>query len=495
MIKGMPGVKNENDVNKIIGEILEADESMENKFAVYRKMEPALKKYFEYDKDKAKLIEFLSKGQTGDRFIQRVNIMGMTHNVDLGEAVKKVMILNGETGKSALGRLSQIFSLRAIEAVSNGVTSRAKFGLIMGLGIYWGIMKKIVNAPKGEKGKTAADEVVQDMGGYMMMPVNAAALYGAASLMNWGVKGKKDFAYFQKEAAKLAEDFAKATSKTGKNKIKTAYKKLVKEVYSQGKWYQKLLRKPASILARGLTPKPGGAVFNKLRGFSGGLLRFLGFMFVISPILMKPIISASRAIFGKTTEVKKEEAEEKARKANKENKEYPPIVYPEDIESQQQAAAPQTDVNVQKSVSQPQTQAQSQDPAQPSSVLQPAAQNTNLAYNPNTSNQKTMKAQRPAMEGSNQRTMTAASKSAERYIPSDEGVKVLSEENLINMYNSGSNRRTMIPTEDEEKNRRRYIPSEDAVGPSAIDHSKDDEINTLLNKADKAEKLAGRYIH
>ena len=207
-----------------------------------------MKKFFGYEaKDKAELIEKLSKGQTGERFIQRINLMGLTHKVDLGEAVKKIMILYGETAQTGLGKALQQGSLRSIEGVSNGVTSRAKFGLIMGLSIYWGIMKRIVNAPKGEKVKTSVDEVVPDMGGYMMMPVTAGVVYGAASLRNWGVK-PESVEKFKKGAEDLTKQFAQTNDKASKKVIKNAYKALKKEVYSQGKWYQKLIRKPLEIL-------------------------------------------------------------------------------------------------------------------------------------------------------------------------------------------------------------------------------------------------------
>ncbi len=438
IVKELPSVKKGTEsVDDIISQILKVDDGgIDNKFAVYKKIEPALKKYFGYDiEDKAKLIEYLSKGQKGqaaEKIVQRVNIMGLTHKVDLGEAVKKVMILNGETAQTGLGKTAQIASLRSIEGVSNGVTSRSKMGLIMGLGIYWGIMKKIVNAPKGEKSKTAVDEVVQDMGGYMMLPVTAGVLYGAASLMNWGLK-PGSFPKFSERAAELAKQYDNVGNNVSKVAIMEAYKKLAKETYSQGKWYQKLLRWPSQkILSAGLISKPSGFLSKFKNGFGGGALRFFAFSMIVSPLLMKPIITLSRAIFGKTTEVKKEEAELKAKKENKQQ--YPPLSYP--------------DYNQTETFVQPQVQQ-----IQPNTVIKPIQQ-----YNNNLANNQ---------------------------------VNTVKNENLIN--NSVS-QREMIPTSESTK--RRYIPSEEGIkiDYTKTDQEKSDRANTAINKSLQVDKVVSRYV-
>ena len=68
-------------------------------------------------------------------------------------------------------------------------------------------------------------------------------------------------------------------------------------------------------MAFGLEKGPGQT---KIRGFAGGALRLITMLFVLSPMLIKPIRAAASKVFGETTEYKKEKEEAKAKKAEKE---------------------------------------------------------------------------------------------------------------------------------------------------------------------------------
>jgi hypothetical protein len=318
-LKGILGATSKNgDTEKIIEQIRDFGKSgndLTKKFQLLDDVLPALKEYFGFNKTGKELSEFLAQGKV-EEVKQAVRIMGLQHNVNLGESVKKLMILRGETAQTGLGKIFQKASLRGVEAVSNGVTSRNKMGLILGTGIYFGIMNKILNAPKKEKGKTFAQEVTGDMGGYMMMPLTGAALYALPSLKYWGVETSKIRPYREK-LAELTKNYRGADSEILKNSIKSEYKALKDATFKDSKWYQKIARIPANFFATGLEAKPGSKMASLPKGIFGGAMRFLAFMFILSPLFMKPITKLSGTIFGQTTEAKKEEAEKKAAKLAK----------------------------------------------------------------------------------------------------------------------------------------------------------------------------------
>ncbi len=272
------------------------------KFNVFNEISPHLKKYFSFDKNGKELIDFLSKGEV-EKVTQKVRIplfplpIKAAHEVNLGEAIKKVMILDGYGAKTGLAKETQKILLRGAEAVSNGVTSRSKMALMMGLVIYAGVMNKSLNAPKGEKTATFAEEAVGDMGSYMLFPIAGSLLYGAASLKYWGMKSEQ-IQLYRSGLKDLSEKAAKGL--VDKQGINNAYKTLQKSLYKDSKWYQKPFKKLASVLATGIEAKPG-SIASKLKGFSGGALRFGIIMFGLSPFLIKPIIKACHAIFGKPT--------------------------------------------------------------------------------------------------------------------------------------------------------------------------------------------------
>ncbi len=304
--------------DRLINQVKDLGQSgndLNKKFQLLDDFLPALKEFFGFNKSGKELSEFLATGRD-ENVRQAVKLGRLTHNVNLGESVKKLMILRGETAQTGLGKIFQKLSLRGVEAVSNGVTSRSKAGLALGATIYFGIMNKILNAPKKEKGKTLAQEVTSDMGGYIMMPLTAAVFYSAPSLKYWGVQTSKIIPYREK-LAELTKAYRNTGSEIVKKSIHADYNALKKATFGDGKWYQKLARIPANFLATGLEAKPGSKLASLPKGIFGGAMRFIGLMLIVSPLLMKPINKLSGAIFGKTTQAKKEEAEHKAAKLAK----------------------------------------------------------------------------------------------------------------------------------------------------------------------------------
>lgn len=217
-------------------------------------------------------------GKTEGGFIMR-------QNVNLAEALKKFAIINGDTADNALARFLQKGALRGAEGISNGVASKTLFGSLLALNIYNGVFNKTQDAPKGEKVATFAEEAVTDMGNYMMLPLAGSIVYKLGNL---------------KEYTALAGD----------------------GIFTRGvKW---IGRQAGKLFSMGLSDNSG-----KFAKVFGGAGRAIGVLLIVAPFLMKPIMKLSRALFGKTTEVKKQEEEALKKKQEKNNPPQQPVQIPE----------------------------------------------------------------------------------------------------------------------------------------------------------------------
>ena len=225
----------------------------------------------------------------------------------------------------------------------------------------------------------------------------------------------------------------------------------------------KINKKTSGDFIDRLISKPGNSLLGKIsggkwsfRGFCGGAFRFWACMIFTAPLLMKPIISLERKIFGKTTAVKKEEAEELARKAGK-SQETPPIIYPDYTQQNGQTSSFQS--------------------VKPASTMQPLQQNNKLTY---------------SQEPQSQRNMVPTEDKKRRYIPSDENVIANSQNNLLNIYKTQPTApKEMIPV--EQPKRRGYMPSSDGV-KVVVSDKQDEKVVKAMQKSAIAEKWANKYV-
>lgn len=242
-------------------------------------------------------------------------IKGWAEKSDIGSALRKYAILKGDAADTQIAQKTQQILLRGIEGMSNGVTSRNTMGLLMGLSIYYGVMNKTQDAPKGEKKATFAEEAVGDMGNYMLLPVAASLLYGGATLKYFGSKSSQ-IAKYKDGVKDLMQKAAQGLSKAD---VKTQYKALQKGLNRNVKWYQKPIRAIGNILSTGLEVKPtNGKLVKKIKGFCGGAMRFGLVMFALSPMLIKPIMKACHKVFGKPTNTNYPDKQDKIKQKQEE---------------------------------------------------------------------------------------------------------------------------------------------------------------------------------
>ncbi len=421
----------------------------------------------------AELRDALSKnnGKLG----QKVNLMGLPHEIDLIDTYKKYKALNGHSAETGLGRLFQKGTIKITEAPTNGVTSRAKLGLGMGIYFLMSAFNRIIKAKKEDKVATAADALTGDLGGYMMMPVAGGALYGLASLKYLGFDSK-NLAKYKADVADLNKQFANATSQIQKQKILKQFKELKKTTFkNNGGFFSKLIRTPAKVLSMGLEDLPSkNALTKKLKGFSGGALRFVAFLFVISPLLQKPIQAVSQKIFGKTEEMKQAEAEKKAEKERKKEAKNNPQPTP-DIQMTEEELVKKLEAN-------PQIVAQLQNNPQ---LMEQVANNPQILIDMLNQTGETPNATTPNING--------CSPALNEYINANTQVQPNSQ--VVQPLNNQPTQPTpsvqQNPTATQTTDPvRTYVPSSSPVQISGAEAEQASSIQTALDKADKLEAQA-----
>ncbi|MBR1976805.1 hypothetical protein IKA15_00825 [bacterium] len=244
--------------------------------------------------------------------------------------------VNNTGAKTTLGKKLTSGFTKVIEGGTNGYAGGKVMIVIQAL-VFAQAIDKAMKAPKGEKWSTFANEISNDFGAFLLLPLQMKLSNTANSIKYMGmgkgiaaqkaaVKAYRDkIAHINKQLVDAAGDATKYSRTTYLKEVKEA-KQLLK---GNSKWYHKPFKAIGRVLSMGLDNiKPytadlgtgGKAVANAgnwLKRFAGGAGRFAVVLFVISPFIGKIVSKVSSAIFGKTTEMKKEEAEAKAAKEAK----------------------------------------------------------------------------------------------------------------------------------------------------------------------------------
>lgn len=361
--------------------------------------------------------------------------------------------------KTWFGKVLPRQVLRVLEGLTNLNTGGGAIAILMGSYIIADSIVKSIKAPKDEKGKTFAENMIYNLGWYLTMPLGLKAMHSIGGLQYIGMtkeqveeyrarveklnkngqNGDIPKAEYDKEVKELNE-MLKGDTKIvkGEGIVKNGVKRLKNLIYRPLKFVGKLFTAGLESI-RAYIPKNAtkSQKFFKNLGFNlknwgfGSPLRFITFMFLIAPFLGKLAAKCSHIVFGRPTHSVLDEGKEE--KKAKEEQQHPTPVMPRTPAELQAQQAQQTQQS-----------------------MQPLQQNMNMANNQTNSMQK---------------------------------------ENMIDMYNkTNSTQKTMIPPQEPV---RRYIPSPEGVKvqPEPTQQSSDDKVNAALLKADNAEKRANRFIH
>lgn len=245
----------------------------------------------------------------------------------LSEARNKFKAASMQTGKTGLGKLFAKGTLKTKDVLTYGGGLLSMFFLA---GALVNAVKATKEAPEGEKKSTFMHVLSEQYMGMILFQPSINLLYkmGGNKYRGMTKEGRQALAnlvsssnaqQLTKEAKKIAniqkkllikgvdsQKVADLASK-GLKEVKTAAKSLKKEGAKLKLW-ERPLKFMGKILSAGLDTikgKSGIKILGKpislptLKGFAGGALRFALIMFVLQPLLQKPLTKLCHKLFGK----------------------------------------------------------------------------------------------------------------------------------------------------------------------------------------------------
>ncbi len=237
--------------------------------------------------------------------------------VRLSELRNKANAANLQTGKSAFGKLLAKANLKAKDTITYGGGLMSAYFLASAI---INAVKATKEAPEGEKTSTLMHVLSEQYLGILLFQPSINILYkaGGNKYRGMSIEGRNALAdlvknanikgdltkeglkvvNLQKKLLLKGVDKDKASQLAGKGlkEAKNLYKNLKKDGTKLKLW-EKVLKGLGTVLDTGLDTvklKKGPTV----KGFLGGFGRFALIMFVIQPIIQKPITKLCHKIFG-----------------------------------------------------------------------------------------------------------------------------------------------------------------------------------------------------
>lgn len=330
---------------------------------------------------------------------------------------------DSQVGKTALGKTMSKGFLKTKEIAfsTSDFLSKNPLSFLMdffSIALFAGVLIRATQeskeAPKGEKVATFMHVLSQDYAPLMIMQPATSLAYklGGNKYRGMTKDGRKAFAdlikntnankTLTKEGYKIAKmqqklylkgvdekQVKKLAGETLENATKMF--KTLKKQGAKLNPIEKLLKSAGTILDTGLdtikSPTLKGKIGNKLKGFAGGFGRFVLILFVLQPLLQKPITKLVHKIFGEPkaylAKQKAAEEAEKAKDAEQQNAQNPQGVAP-------QAQIPNSNTNLVNMYTQPQVaqQPQAYNPQQPFAVPTQAPASQPIAATPVSSSER-----------------------------------------------------------------------------------------------------------
>lgn len=405
-----------------------------------------------------------------------------TKKVDFSEFANKLRGSKGGLTKT---------SLRIVEGFANATTAGGVIGSLMGAWFVADAILRTIKAPKGkgEKRKTFAENMLYNLGFYMTMPIAITTMFGIGGIKYIGTDKIK-----LRQYRRNLEEFNKKTLDcTWKDQAE--YKKASKELDQMlnskirlvkgeklttriGKILKNIVHKPLTWIGKifmvGLEGKRGFRTSDaskyrkfmadfgfRIKDYASYPVRMLAFMLIFAPFFAKFFAKGSHLIFGKPTKSVLDEGKE----------EKPEAVIAPAQDSGPQVMNPATMAPVANKVNNLQNNQMMDTPQKKESLID-AHMNANAA---------------------------APAPSQNKYIPSDEGVKLFSETKapLTEIYKQN---RKDAAAEAARGPARFYVPTDDAArikpGSEKGRFSKDvPTVDEAMNKADKTEKMLDKLMH
>lgn len=243
---------------------------------------------------------------------------------EIGNKMQVIMGLKNPNGKSILGKMFNKGGLISLEGLTNGTMGPRAFIALNAL-FFAQSLKAAINAPKGEKFKTFAEEMTQLCAFLVTVPLAIKSYHALAGLkyigMHEAVKNsagktviKSTVDLFRQKIQELNSlnatgTLSKADYKTRLTEIKTLLK-------GNSKWYQRPLKWIGNLMSTGLetiNPCKNGNILDKilypLRRLKAGIKRqgigrigrIVAIAAVLMPMFSNACVKVCHKIFGRPT--------------------------------------------------------------------------------------------------------------------------------------------------------------------------------------------------
>lgn len=295
----------------------------------------------------------------------KITLPFFERKVYYSELSNKLKAISQKGATSGLGQSMSKGTLRTLEGLTNRMAGGPAAMLIQAF-CFAQATKAAIDAPKGEKLSTFMENVFQDLGYYLVGATSINLMHSAGGNKYRGMTKEslaryRDLIKTTNEAAKTVDEAgfqaAQKALKSAKEESKLLLKGVSEDALNQYKalvaagqldkkalkaakkaalksadikFWEKPLKFLGKVMSLGLDKfEPiikhnDGKIMrflktlgSKTKGFPGGLGRFVLSMFVITPILIKPIVKLSHLIFGRPTKsVLDKETDEKEGKVD-----------------------------------------------------------------------------------------------------------------------------------------------------------------------------------
>lgn len=234
-----------------------------------------------------------------------------------------------------LGKSAPKQAMKILEGLTNGGAG-GKLLIVIQASIFAQAIKKAMDAPEGEKLSTFTENIANDFGYFLSLPLQVKASHTVGGLKYIGIGGAKNLAEQTQNVTKYRDMIKNLNRQVAEGTIsRIDYTKEVKNIKKflngDSKWYHKPLKAIGKFFSTGLdaeTVKPfidkadkslGTSVFNKVKNITnkikgpglGTVLRLGIGMMVVGPLIAKGVTKISHFIFGRPSKsVLDEEKEE-----------------------------------------------------------------------------------------------------------------------------------------------------------------------------------------
>ena len=419
-----------------------------------------------------------------------------------------------------LGKSLPRTALKTLEGTTNGGAG-GKIMIIIQAVMFAQAIRKAMDAPEGEKFSTFTENVANDFGYFLSIPLQVQASHLLGGLKYIGINGANNLKD-QKAAVNTYRTMVKELNeKVASGTIShidylKESKKIKEFLKGDAKFWQKPFKFLGKVFSTGLDAETimpfvdtadksfGGAFFNKIKGLAnkargkgfGTALRLAVGLMVVGPFISKGVTKISHLIFGKpSNSILDEDKEDKKASENKNN----PLNMTQEEMMQKLAANPEL---MQKMENDPKFANELlQNPDLFVKYLNGELKVQNTPQDNSLINSKYIKQGQAAQQtqAQNPQQIQPQAQSAPAQANSTQGLNAIdnNSKSQMDLFGLGKKKEEQTTTQEDAKQEeqdplepvRTYIPSSECtIKSDSQEQALDPNVNNAILKADKVEK-------